>query len=331
MPRKGRGLEQLVAMLEESLGEKGIQVKSPDYIKDKDTGEDREVDVSLRAKVGSFEVLAIIECRDRDDTEDVRWIEEIATKCKSVGADKVMAVSSEGFTAPAIKKAEKLNIGVRILNDFNPAEIGEWFKCNEGIYFDPNAIIFDLVIETGNGDKIDAKGIDLDSPLFERIDDGRHLSFKEIWQSIPKPAVYSGVPEDGSHIQVCITLDYHPDDQDKPNVYQCIENVRYIKDQVKIDVKKMYIGAELWQDVKRVPYIVRRYESPDGSIAEIAEFEYEDKGKLYNIGIFKNGSSDKAHIYLMPKGHEVPGRADFKITLRNKLDETQSRDYIGKL
>ena len=75
MVRKGRTLEILVAQLEDHLGPLGIQVESPDFIRDKDTSQLREVDISLRSKIGSSSILVILECRDRKGEEDVTWIE----------------------------------------------------------------------------------------------------------------------------------------------------------------------------------------------------------------------------------------------------------------
>ena len=57
----------------------GAVIKSPDYIPDIFTGQAREIDVSIRCKIGSVEILITVECRDRVRTEDVTWIEQLAT------------------------------------------------------------------------------------------------------------------------------------------------------------------------------------------------------------------------------------------------------------
>ncbi len=87
----------------------GAAVKSPDRIPDKVTGEPREVDVSIRYKIGTSPVLITIECRDRSSKEDVRWIEQIAEKKHSIGASITVAVSSSDFTKPAINKAARVS------------------------------------------------------------------------------------------------------------------------------------------------------------------------------------------------------------------------------
>jgi hypothetical protein len=127
MARKGRDLEKVISLLEGELQQSGIQVKSPDFLPDKGTGMLREVDISLRGHIGSSDILAIIECRDRNGTQDVTWIEQIICKRSSVNADKVLAVSSSKFSEPARIKAEKNNIELRTLDEINPENVTDWF------------------------------------------------------------------------------------------------------------------------------------------------------------------------------------------------------------
>lgn len=128
MAREGREFEKLIAVLEKGLGGADIKITSPDYIEDKATGEKREVDISLKGKIGSHEILVIIECRDRRNKQDVTWIEQIATKKDDIGAHKAIAVSSSGFSDGAKRKAIAKNIEIRTLEEINPEEIIEWFK-----------------------------------------------------------------------------------------------------------------------------------------------------------------------------------------------------------
>jgi hypothetical protein len=206
--RRGKDLELLVARLEEHLGPLGIEVKSPDYIPDKDTSKLREVDISLRSQLGSSNILVIVECRDRKDDEDVTWIEQLSKKRESVGADKAVAVSSSGFSEPAIFKASKENIELRTLNKIDPEEIGNWFADKEGTQLICNVLFKDLSFTLSDGSKIDGKGIDLKSPIFKRIKDKNELSLSDFWIELPKPMFYAGVPEDGEHVERKIRIKY---------------------------------------------------------------------------------------------------------------------------
>ena len=134
MPRKGRSFEKLIKLLEE-LGTSGLQIKSPDFIKDNITRQLREVDISIRGCVGTHDILVVIECRDRKTKQGVEWIEQISEKTRDIGANKVIAVSSKGFTASAINKAKVKNIDlytfkeVKSDNVINLVEITHTYFC----------------------------------------------------------------------------------------------------------------------------------------------------------------------------------------------------------
>lgn len=126
MAAEWREFEALVSRIEEWLTPKGAVIKSPESIPDKITGEPRNVDATVRFQVGSAPILIAIECRKREQKEDVTWIEELAEKKRSIGADKMIAVSSSGFSAPAGKKAESCNIELRHVSEVTEQDVGLW-------------------------------------------------------------------------------------------------------------------------------------------------------------------------------------------------------------
>jgi len=119
MARQGRDLERLVALIEEAVGPEGAEVKSPDFIEDRVTGEKREVDVSIRMRVATSLVLIVVECRDRNSVQDVTWIEQVEQKSRDLKASKVIAVSAEGFSEAALKKAAFLGIETRRMDEIS--------------------------------------------------------------------------------------------------------------------------------------------------------------------------------------------------------------------
>lgn len=120
-----REFERLVARIEADADPHGIVVKSPDRVRCKDTGRLREVDATIRSKIGSSELLVTIECRDRSKVQDVTWIEQLASKKQAIGAALTIAVSSRGFSSDAEKIAARHGIMVRqtqelALSDLSP-------------------------------------------------------------------------------------------------------------------------------------------------------------------------------------------------------------------
>src|SRR5579862_2746609 len=85
---KWREFERMVARIEAFLCREDIKVTSPDHLVDVVTGASREVDASLRYRIGSSYGIITIECRDRNGVEDVQWIEQLVTKQRDIKADK---------------------------------------------------------------------------------------------------------------------------------------------------------------------------------------------------------------------------------------------------
>ncbi len=121
-----RKFERLVALIETHLVPSGAIVTSPDHIQDKTTGQSREVDASIRYEVGSIPILITLECRDRTSEEDVMWIEQLIAKRESIGATATVAVSSSGFTQPALAKARSHGIETRLLREVAEEAIRDW-------------------------------------------------------------------------------------------------------------------------------------------------------------------------------------------------------------
>jgi hypothetical protein len=126
MSKKWRDFEKLVSRIEKLLSPQGAIIASPDRIKDKVTGQEREVDVSIRYKVGSVNILITVECRDRKAIPDDTWIEQLATKKQKIGASHTIAVSSIRFTKSAIRSADLYGIELRVIRDITNDDILSW-------------------------------------------------------------------------------------------------------------------------------------------------------------------------------------------------------------
>jgi hypothetical protein len=147
MPRKGRGTELVLKELESLTLRDQAEIKSPDYIIDVVTRRPREVDISIRHKMGTHKFLTVIECRDRKEKEDVTWIEQIVTKTKNIQANRVIAVSTSGFTSGAKDLAQHENIVLRTLRDFKANETTEWMDTNTFEALEKMVMLRDIYIQ----------------------------------------------------------------------------------------------------------------------------------------------------------------------------------------
>ncbi|MHC2293397.1 restriction endonuclease [Bradyrhizobium barranii] len=121
-----RQFEELVSRIERAASAHGALVTSPDRIRDLTTGQLREVDASIRQKIGTSEILVTIECRKRGRTQDDTWIEQLATKRQKIGAAKTIAVSAAGFTTSAIESAKHFGIELRTLAEVAACSMDSW-------------------------------------------------------------------------------------------------------------------------------------------------------------------------------------------------------------
>lgn len=212
MDEQWREFEKLVARIERAIGPMGAIIKSPDFVKDRVTGRLREVDASIRLQRDA-EPIRVIECRDRAKIEDVMWIEQLATKCIDHGISTT-AVSSSGFTVPAVIKANHYTIETRKISEISQEQMMGWIKINSIT----NIVLFQDVqsVELAFYGQSDEAGGMLHPRVVEEInkapgkaavfhvhgsDDA--LNIGEIVDLATRAGldVHSGVPEDGSKVR----------------------------------------------------------------------------------------------------------------------------------
>jgi hypothetical protein len=176
--RKGRALEELVARLEAVAAGGKAEVRSPEFFTGRLSGIKREVDVTVRSKVGSAEVLVMFECRDRAKTNDVRWMDEIAGKRDDIGADVAIAVAAGGgFSKGAKAAAAARRIDLRTVEDISVEDVVSWCRLTSlrVEFFDSReptieAALFGdtppIEMSTQNPENPSAWDIPLDKPIF---------------------------------------------------------------------------------------------------------------------------------------------------------------------
>jgi hypothetical protein len=251
------------------LGDTEIQITSPEYIVGRNSESRREVDVALRAKIGSSNVLVIVECRDRDDAEDVTWVEQLATKRDDVGADKAVAVSAAGFTAGAKNMAAAKGIPLRTIQQVDLSEVLLWFPFQTVVLDMLAWTLHDVAITVGP----DARGsLDsvlgpMDKVLFRAKHDGTWAPlWQHLWNDLPGPRIYEGVPQDGTRVRRIVNVPF-PEEQLR---YQ-IESSAGL-----IDIMQITIVADIWIERKQIPLaLVQSYADGGRTLARDAQFHIE--------------------------------------------------------
>lgn len=205
-----REFEILVAQIEEAASPHGAQVKSPDKIKDLVTGKMREVDASIKYKVGTTDILITIECRKRGRKDDDTWIEQLSTKRQKIGASKTIAVSSIGFTDSAIKTAKINNIELRTLKEISASDIDNWFLPGGAVhvfrYFQKIKCFIVLYEESGIPSEFGfyLSNSDVEKPYFyhEQTKSPFPVTIYITMLEITNPELFENIPFDGTSVEL---------------------------------------------------------------------------------------------------------------------------------
>jgi hypothetical protein len=283
MARKGRDLEQLIKVLERLLsnGDEEVVIKSPDYISDIHSGEAREVDVSLRRKVGSHDILIILECRKRKSRGDVTWIEQIANKRISVGASKAVAISQTGFTKGAKSKAQVLNVELRTLDQLTLEDINNWFLASS-VYLWKN--IYQIIaanLELANPNE----NLRLNSTIEIKTNENLFVNSKGDKFSLENivlefinqhPNIYDDIPPNYDPVSRLIHID--------------LIDVFLVWQEELYRVSKALLSIKLWTELKEIPpSSILQYTKPDGLLAQTVSFEMDINDKKIELSAHRVG------------------------------------------
>jgi len=120
--KKWQRFENLVAQIQRTLTPQS-KVTQNDRIQGRQTKGLRQIDISIRHKVGQYEILIVMDCKDYKRPIDVKCVEEFMGLVDDVGANKGALVSASGFTNTAKTRAKDAGIDLYRLID---AEKHEW-------------------------------------------------------------------------------------------------------------------------------------------------------------------------------------------------------------
>lgn len=114
----GTDLETLVARIERLLAPQGIKVTNREAIRDKNGVQIAELDIFIHGSVGSSSISWLVECRDRPSSgrAPVSWIEQLVARRDRLNLDKVIAVSTTGFSQPAVNFAREKGVLTRTVS-----------------------------------------------------------------------------------------------------------------------------------------------------------------------------------------------------------------------
>ena len=292
MPRKGRDLEILIEKLESLSLPDSAEIKSPDYIKDKITGSIREVDISIKYTLGLTPILIVIECRDRSVSQDDTWVEQLRTKGDKVGADKIIAVSRNGFTAPALKSASFYGSDTRTIDEINLNDITGWFApqfkggSQKKLRVNILEALFNKKLENDKSEE--SYTINTEEKVFYIKEEDTLVGLWDLMNfglklyQRDKP-----LNQDGTKQHIHFLLDFE----------QFRKTILFKKNEVEKSVKTIEFKLETWFESELLPIRnVFRYSGEEGALMERIEQEIIIGKKKEIIALTRNLKTGKGFI-----------------------------------
>ena len=114
--------EKLIARIYQTISPEAM-VKHDDSIEGRDSGIERQVDVSIRFREAGCDFLIIVQAKDYSNPADINAVGEFASVIKDVGASKGVLICNAGFTNGAQRLAPSLGIDLCSAHD---SEIKNW-------------------------------------------------------------------------------------------------------------------------------------------------------------------------------------------------------------
>lgn len=299
---KGKDFEDLVESLEKLLLPEGIKIERNIRLPDKDTTSGtREVDILLTMQIAHYEMKVGIECRDRNDTNDIAWMDSLIRRKEDLGLSRVVGVSTSEFSGPMIEKAKKHDITLRNLNPIDIAELSEWFEISEyklskliikftnvnALYESPFPLtpqIDDAVLSHLN------KALkNIFEPLFYAPRTDQYLSFDQIWHEgcTTKPDMVSDWVRRLSHDTgplVATVIQERLSGLELPGISD-------------ITVREIVFNVEILREVISVPISqAMKYQQDGKALAYLISFEKEIAGIKYSIDISRTDENIAVNI-----------------------------------
>jgi len=120
MPARTNDFQQLVHRIYAQLNDDAVVTESA--LLQAHDGTRREVDILIEYRVADVPMRIAVECRDHRRSSDIQWIDSLLGKYRDLPVDRIIAVSKNGFSKSARRKASAHRIELRSLRSAMSAD-----------------------------------------------------------------------------------------------------------------------------------------------------------------------------------------------------------------
>lgn len=187
----GKQLEQFVKQIESLLIPQGFSVESRKRVYNDAGIQIAELDIMITGKVGSAPYKLLIECRDRqsEGPASVSWIEQLVGRRARFKFDKVIAVSTTGFTVGAVAFANESSIELRSVSTLTLGDVAAWFRfqvyaCCGALNHVAFGVLTDDALQAFNGFLPQKSSIDCKSLEVVHSKTQKNVTMDAIWHKV---------------------------------------------------------------------------------------------------------------------------------------------------
>lgn len=155
MPIRTNEFQQLSRVLMEQFAPTGAKVTESAMVKTIHGDYEKEVDILIEANLNISNLKIGIECRDHNRKQCALWIRELYGKYQNLPIEKVIAVSSSGFSKTAIKEAKELKIELMTIQKALTTDWPKHFLELSLVTIETTNVLEEVVLSLNSEEKIE--------------------------------------------------------------------------------------------------------------------------------------------------------------------------------
>lgn len=241
----GKWLEHLVKTIESFLTPHGFKIETRERVYNDAGVQIAEFDIVIMGELDSKPAKWLIECRDRPSEGPApgNWIEQLVGRRQIYGFDKVMAVSTTGFSQGAKDLSEQTEIEIRVMDSLTFEAVMSWLSLRAPVVIRQGKFS-NIQIYLSNATKQDLDDLNskaafnVKTPIVVGTNTDETISIVELWHRTLKknPQLFNGLTPNGEPKHLLVQAVYK-DEQYQIEVEGCLFSIAQIDFSANLSIK----------------------------------------------------------------------------------------------
>lgn len=306
MSNSGKLLEALVEQIEKILLPNGINLKTNDKVFNDEGVQIAEFDIEIEGRVGTTDLMWLIECRDRPSEGPApgAWIEQLVGRRDRFGFNKVIAVSTTGFSAGAKEYAEESGIEIRTVTESDLNQNRDWLLTEKVTVFTKGRRLDEVTLLIAESESVEIKtaikevlvNLDYKNPILQSPETNEYVNILDAFHSAVNTVdgIYDELFSENNSKEVKLRIQYTKDES------------HYVVDTKfgKVRIREILFSGKIFVKKEELPLSdLKNYNSLSGgkNIASRASINLEIDGVPREISFNKITETGEVHVLLSGK------------------------------